>query len=759
MHRARSLLASAGLVLASLAPGQALSQAVTLDGVLTAVWVDSTEPNTNAPAPIWFLTDDSGTTVELRLPPSVLEGAGGFAAVDRRRVTATGSRIAAAGDPSAEFPVAVSALTVLGLPSGIAASQSAAPLNRPYVVVLCRFSDIETEPQEPAFVEQLMNGGFPNMRDYYLHASAQQLDMGGSQVFGWFALPNPRSHYVGGNATTMLNGLTTDCAAAADASVDFSQFSGIVMQFNGNFDGYAYGGSRFMSLDGPSRLWPMVWMPLAGLGVSRYGVYAHEIGHSLGLPHTSGPYGLTYDSDWDVMSNPYLRYDAGAGGWVPGYTIALHKAVLGWIPSGRVSVVSTAQGSMVVEQSATPSSSGNPLMGAVTIPGTSGYYTMEARRLIGYDEGLPGEAIVIHKYEGGSALVMDPDGNGDPNDAGAMWLTGETFDDGKGIRVTVEAQTSEGWSIQVRRGYALTIAGSGTASGTVATAGGAPAPIACSITNGHPAGTCAEAYYNVASIELVATPAPGASFAGWSGACTGTGSCIVSMTEDRSLVASFATAGVPRHSLTITGAGAGSGSVTSDVGGIACEVVIGSTAGSCAAEIELGETVTLTATPGDGMSFTGWTGCTGGGAGLSCVVEMSGDRAVTAAFAMVPSFSITTGSSPAHGGATSGGGSYLEGATVSLVATPADGWEFTKWVESGSQVSASATFDFQVNDSRALTAVFSLTRPASLTTDRISAALLGAITLNPAERDYLDNIGNNNGRFDTGDFLAWLSLQ
>ncbi len=758
MHRSRLLIASAGLTLALLAPGRAQSQAVTLDGVLTAVWVDPTVPNSSAPPPVWFLTDDNGATLEVRIPAAVLAGAGGFAAVDRRRVVATGARIAAAGDPSADFPVAVSALTVVGLPSGIAASESAAPLSKPYVVVLCRFSDIATEPQSPAFVDGLMNGGFPNIRDYYLNASSQQLDVGGSQAFGWFTLPNSRSHYVSGNTTAMLNGLTTDCAAAADESVDFSQFSGIVMQFNGDFEGYAYGGSRFMALDGPNKLWPMVWMPLAGLGVSRYGVYAHEIGHSLGLPHSSGPYGLVYDSDWDVMSNPYLRYDAGAGGWVPGYTIALHKAALGWIPGSRISVVSTAQGSMVIEQSATPSSSGNPLMGAVTIPGSSSYYTMEARRFIGYDEGLPGEAIVIHRYDGGGAQVMDPDGNGDPNDAGAMWLPGETFNDGMGIRVTVVEQTSEGWSIEVRRGYALTIAGAGTASGTVATQG-APTPIACSINNGQSAGTCSEAYYGVSSFELVATPAPGASFAGWSGACAGTGACIVSMTEDRSLVASFAPAGVPRHVLTIVGAGAGSGSVTSDMGGISCEVAGASTAGSCASEIELGETVALTATPGEGMSFTGWTGCTSQDAGGPCVVEMTEDRAVTATFAVIPSFSITTGSSPAHGGTTSGGGSYPAGTTASLAATPADGWEFTKWEEAGAQLSTSAVFDIQVNDSRALTAVFSLVQPASLTTQRITAALLGSATLNPAERDYLDSIGNNNGRFDTGDFLAWLSRQ
>lgn len=46
---------------------------------------------------------------------------------------------------------------------------------------------------------------------------------------------------------------------------------------------------------------------------------------------------------------------------------------------------------------------------------------------------ISGEAIVIHKVDTAlssrNARVVDPDNNGNPNDAGAMWLPGETFTD------------------------------------------------------------------------------------------------------------------------------------------------------------------------------------------------------------------------------------------------------------------------------------------------------------------------------------------
>jgi hypothetical protein len=76
----------------------------------------------------------------------------------------------------------------------------------------------------------------------------------------------------------------------------------------------------------------------------------------------------------------------------------------------------------------------------------------------------------------------------------------------------------------------LTVTRTGSASGTVSSE---PAGIACP-------GTCAAPFPHGTAVTLTATPAAGATFAGWSGACTGTAPCNLTMSEPRSATAAFA---------------------------------------------------------------------------------------------------------------------------------------------------------------------------------------------------------------------------
>ncbi|HYD43534.1 MAG TPA: hypothetical protein VEB43_22075, partial [Anaeromyxobacter sp.] len=51
--------------------------------------------------------------------------------------------------------------------------------------------------------------------------------------------------------------------------------------------------------------------------------------------------------------------------------------------------------------------------------------------------------------------------------------------------------------------------------------------------------TCAATLASGTTVTLTATPATGSTFGGWSGACTGTGSCVVTMTAARAVTATF----------------------------------------------------------------------------------------------------------------------------------------------------------------------------------------------------------------------------
>ncbi|MDP3051991.1 MAG: DUF4214 domain-containing protein [bacterium] len=77
--------------------------------------------------------------------------------------------------------------------------------------------------------------------------------------------------------------------------------------------------------------------------------------------------------------------------------------------------------------------------------------------------------------------------------------------------------------------YSLAVTKSGTGSGTVTSN---PSGINCG-------SACAVTYTSGTSVTLTATPASGSTFAGWSGACSGTGTCTVSITQARNVTATF----------------------------------------------------------------------------------------------------------------------------------------------------------------------------------------------------------------------------
>jgi hypothetical protein len=161
--------------------------------------------------------------------------------------------------------------------------------------------------------------------------------------------------------------------------------------------------------------------------------------------------------------------------------------------------------------------------------------------------------------------------------------------------------------------FVLSVTKAGTGGGTVTSS---PAGIICGAD-------CSESYASGTSVTLTATSAAGSTFGGWSGACAGAGACTLSMTEARSVTATFNKSPVVSYSLTVTKAGTGGGTVTSSPAGIICGV-------DCSESYASGTSVTLTATSAAGSTFGGWSGaCAGAG---TCTLIMTEARSVTAAF-------------------------------------------------------------------------------------------------------------------------------
>ncbi len=71
-----------------------------------------------------------------------------------------------------------------------------------------------------------------------------------------------------------------------------------------------------------------------------------------------------------------------------------------------------------------------------------------------------------------------------------------------------------------------------------------------------------------------------------------------------------------------------------------------------------------------------------------------------------PQYTITVNANNNSWGTVTGGGTYNAGATCTLTATPASGYQFQSWKKNGSVVSTDATYTFTVNESATYTAYF-----------------------------------------------------
>ena len=247
---------------------------------------------------------------------------------------------------------------------------------------------------------------------------------------------------------------------------------------------------------------------------------------------------------------------------------------------------------------------------------------------------------------GSGGVSSDPPGI-TCDSAGGGWPTAcsANFDYGTLLTLTASADTGStfaGWGgvcsgmeacqfivIQPRQAtatfnldaYELSVSLGGTGSGAVTSS---PPGIACDTSVG---ADCAEAFAYGAAVTLTAAADTGSTFTGWGGACTGTGSCAVSMHQAQQVTAEFT---LNTYELSISLIGDGSGTVTSQPPGITCTGVDA----DCSEVFNHGTVVTLTAVISTGSTFTAWGGaCSGVDI---CVVVIDQAQNVTASFQRQP---------------------------------------------------------------------------------------------------------------------------
>jgi subtilase family serine protease len=252
------------------------------------------------------------------------------------------------------------------------------------------------------------------------------------------------------------------------------------------------------------------------------------------------------------------------------------------------------------------------------------------------------------------------------------------------------------------------VAGGGSASLTVGVTGSGtvtsnPAGINCP-------STCSQTFASGPQVTLTATPSGGGNwvFSGWSGACSGAGSCIVSMNAAQSVTATF----VQGYILSVSGLG--SGRVTSSPSGMNCP-------STCSDGYAADTSVTLTATPASGWIFSGWslgiatggfsTPCSGAGTG-PCTVTMNTATSVAAIFTQITyplavsvfgNGTVTSLPSGINCSATCGA-NFGSGTPATLTATPGQGAVFNGW---GGVCSGTGNCKVTINGAANVSAAFS----------------------------------------------------
>jgi NOL1/NOP2/fmu family ribosome biogenesis protein len=218
----------------------------------------------------------------------------------------------------------------------------------------------------------------------------------------------------------------------------------------------------------------------------------------------------------------------------------------------------------------------------------------------------------------------------------------------------------------------------------------------------------ADKYVDGTVVQLEAKPGANAVFSGWTGATNAADNPLNwELKTNATLVANF----LPTYELKQTLSGEGTLKLE-----------------PAKARYTSNELVTVTAQPSEGWALANWSVAATGNA-ASVQVRMTKNQDLGAVFKRVRALNL---SSEGEGtlAATPASGPYLDGAVVTLRATPATGWAFSGW--SGDATGKANPLALTLSADRTVKAVF-----VPLFTVTPSVVGKGAVTLSPSQATYL----------------------
>ncbi len=473
--------------------------------------------------------------------------------------------------------------------------------------ILINFNDRATTFSPSDFNALLFGTGNFSMKDYYQEISygAFSVSAGPGGVVGWFSSANGHNFYGNLNGFTRAATLVKEAVTQADASFDFAPYDQdgdcIVDVVN-----VIHQGSGTEASGNTSDIWSHRWS-LVGAGIDKYitndacpaggniqvndyviepeilsgqiqtiGVFAHEYGHALGLPDL---YDTDFSSEgignWSLMAGGSWNVVTRSGDR-PAHMDAWSKYKLGWITPTQVTGILASE---PITQASTSADVYKLLTGT---PSSGEYFLVENRQKTGFDAGLPGEGLLVWHID---ATVSN--NNNECYPSGPSCSTSH-------YKVALEqADNLYGLEKKLDRG-----------------------------DTGDP--------YPGSTINLTFDGSSSPNSNLYSGSSSNNVSVTNISTSGSTMTANFTT---QTFTLTITKAGTGSGTITSNPAGINCGT-------DCSEVYNSNTLVTLVATAEVSSTFAGWSGdadCSDG------AITMNASKSCTATFNTIsnPDFTIS----------------------------------------------------------------------------------------------------------------------
>ena len=452
-----------------LARRQVIGQAQAFDGGLEVVWGDPHPVLGRASDIRYSLGMPDGRHIPLRLSDELRNQAVSYSG---KPVTVSGRLVsglaAAPGAAPTDVILVDGIISRLAAPSDVATTNLVSGTKR-VIFLLVKFSNDSAVPQAGSFYTDLANPGtpppgapFPSTINAFYTKTSNSLfswnaDAGGvggvGAAGGWMTLPQPKSYYANcgwSGACANLNELSADAMTLGRAQgINFANYDNINFVLSNDLDCCAWGGGYYDAVSMKS--YGATWEPPWG---QETGTYVHEMGHSIGLPHSGWVY-YAYDSPWDMMSRrgsvsattqacgTYSSINNGGTTSTiyctePGDGFIMpHRYHLGWLPDANVVATdTTTTANVTLEGGALPVGTGAKMI-KICLPGepctgnggsTAHFFTVEARVKGGgastqFDNGIYGEGIIIHDVRmnrpavGGSCFFNSQSGWAVPIDA------------------------------------------------------------------------------------------------------------------------------------------------------------------------------------------------------------------------------------------------------------------------------------------------------------------------------------------------------